>query len=206
MQEIWKDIEGYEGLYQVSNKGRVKSLSRLVVRVGKPNYITKEKILKCSELQGTGYLAVSLGSNNNFKSMLVHRLVAQAFIPNPDNLPCVNHKDETRNNNDVRNLEWCTQKYNCNYGTARQRNSLHHKGKKLSQETKDKMSASRKGKKHSIEWCEKISLSNKGKVPPNKGKKMSEEQKEKIRNSVKKSWELRKKVGIEYDKSRTTKR
>ena len=201
MQEIWKDIEGYEGLYQVSNKGRVKSLSRLVVRVGKPNYITKEKILKCSELKGTGYPVVSLGSNNNFKSMLVHRLVAQAFIPNPDNLPCVNHKDETRNNNDVRNLEWCTQKYNCNYGTARQRNSLHNKGKKLSQETKDKMSASRKGKKHSIEWCEKISLSNKGKVPSNKGKKMSEEQKEKIRNSVKKSWELRKKVGIEYDKS-----
>ena len=190
MQEIWKDIEGYEGLYQVSNKGRVKSLSRLVVRVGKPNYITKEKILKCSELKGTGYPAVSLGSNNNFKSMLVHRLVAQAFIPNPDNLPCVNHKDETRNNNDVRNLEWCTQKYNCNYGTARQRNSLHNKGKKLSQETKDKMSASRKGKKHSIEWCEKISLSN-------KGKKMSEEQKEKIRNSVKKSWELRKKGRIE---------
>ena len=201
MQEIWKDIEGYEGLYQVSNKGRVKSLSRLVVRVGKPNYITKEKILKCSELKGTGYPAVKLGSNNNFKSMLVHRLVAQAFIPNPDNLPCVNHKDETRNNNDVRNLEWCTQKYNCNYGTARQRNSLHNKGKKLSQETKDKMSASRKGKKHSIEWCEKISLSNKGKVPSNKGKKMSEEQKEKIRNSVKKSWELRKKGMIEHDKS-----
>ena len=189
MQEIWEDIEGYEGLYQVSNKGRVKSLSRLVVRVGKPNYITKEKILKCSELKGTGYPSVRLGSNNNFKSMLVHRLVAQAFIPNPNNLPCVNHKDETRNNNDVRNLEWCTQKYNCNYGTARQRNSLHNKGKKLSQETKDKMSASRKGKKHSIEWCEKISLSN-------KGKKMSEEQKEKIRNSVKKSWELRKKGGI----------
>ena len=195
MEEIWKDIEGYEGLYQVSNKGRVKSLSRLVVRVGKPNYITKEKILKCSELQGTRYPAVCLGSNNNFKSISVHRLVAQAFIPNPDNLPCVNHKDETRNNNDVRNLEWCTQKYNCNYGTARQRNSLHNKGKKLSQETKDKMSASRKGKKHSIEWCEKISLSNKGKVSSNKGKKMSEEQKEKIRNSVKKNWELRKKVG-----------
>ena len=112
MQEIWKDIEGYEGLYQVSNKGRVKSLSRLVVRVGKPNYITKEKILKCSELKGTGYPAVSLGSNNNFKSMLVHRLVAQAFIPNPDNLPEINHIDNNKNNNHVNNLEWCNRLYN----------------------------------------------------------------------------------------------
>ena len=144
-------------------------------------------------------MIVILCKDGHTSAKSVHRLVAQAFIPNPNNYPIINHKDCNGRNNDVRNLEWCTQKYNCNYGTARQRNSLHNKGKKLSQETKDKMSASRKGKKHSIEWCEKISLSN-------KGKKMSEEQKEKIRNSVKKSWELRKKVGIEYDKSRTTNR
>ena len=180
--EEWKNIIGYEGLYEVSNKGNVRNVRR-------------NTLLRLSKNQG--YIQVYLYKNGIRTGLKVHRLVAQAFIPNPDNLPCVNHKDETRNNNDVRNLEWCTQKYNCNYGTARQRNSIHNKGKKLSQETKDKMSASRKGKKHSIEWCEKISLSNKGKVSPNKGKKMSEEQKEKIRNSVKKSWELRKKVGIE---------
>ena len=144
MQEIWKDIEGYEGLYQVSNKGRVKSLSRLVVRVGKPNYITKEKILKCSELKGTGYPAVKLGSNNNFKSMLVHRLVAQAFIPNPDNLPQVNHKDEIRTNNCVDNLEWCDSKYNNNYGTKIDRLMGHY----VSDETKEKIRKANIGNKN----------------------------------------------------------
>ena len=178
MVEKWVNIENHPS-YFISNFGRVFSKK-------------SKKIMKNRVISKNGYQQVTLDNSQ----LLVHRLVAQAFIPNPDNLPCVNHKDETRNNNDVRNLEWCTQKYNCNYGTARQRNSLHNKGKKLSQETKDKMSAYHKGKKHSIEWCEKISLSNKGKVPPNKGKKMSEEQKEKIRNSLKKSWELRKKVGI----------
>ena len=184
---MFKDVIGYPG-YKVNENSIV---------INKNGHVMRPALSK------NGRLRVSLEIYDDDGKLLhrdnksIYRLSAEAFLPNPDNLPCVNHKDETRNNNDVRNLEWCTQKYNCNYGTARQRNSLHNKGKKLSQETKDKMSASRKGKKHSIEWCEKISLSNKGKVPPNKGKKMSEEQKEKIRNSVKKSWELRKKGWIE---------
>lgn len=105
MVEVWKDIEGYEGLYQVSSLGRVKSL-----RFG------KERILKAGKDKG-GYLMVNLCKNSKTKMYKVHRLVAQAFIPNPDGLQCINHKDENKTNNCVDNLEWCTYLYNNNYGT-----------------------------------------------------------------------------------------
>ena len=104
MEEIWKDIEGYEGLYQVSNMGRVRSLRR--------NIILKIKI------GSNGYERVVLSVNNIPKGYSIHRLVANTFIPNPDNYPIVNHKDENKTNNRVDNLEWCTQKYNVNYGTG----------------------------------------------------------------------------------------
>lgn len=100
---IWKDIPGFEGKYQVSNTGLVKSLSR---------QRTHERILKFEEEQH-GYLRVTL----NKKHYLVHRLVAICFIDNPDNLPIINHKDENPKNNDMYNLEWCTYSYNSNYGT-----------------------------------------------------------------------------------------
>lgn len=110
--EIFVDIEGYEGKYQVSNLGRIKSL-------GNEN-TKKEKILKQIKDRG-GYLCVNLCKNGKGNFCLVHRLVANAFIENPSNLPQVNHKDENKTNNIVDNLEWCDAKYNTNYGTAIQR-------------------------------------------------------------------------------------
>lgn len=107
--EVFKYIEGYEGLYQISNYGNVKSL-----------WYGKERILKPSA-DGNGYLFVNLYKDAKRKHHQVHRLVAQAFIPNPDNLPQVNHKDECKINNSVENLEWCTCEYNLNYGTRNQR-------------------------------------------------------------------------------------
>lgn len=109
MIEVWKDIEGFEGLYQVSNMGRVKSLKR------------NKQIIKKTNKDGWGYLHIDLYKDGKGKMYKIHRLVARAFIDNPYNLPQVNHKDEDKTNNSVDNLEWCTRKYNCNYGTAIQR-------------------------------------------------------------------------------------
>ena len=111
MEEIWKDIQGYEGKYQVSNLGRVKSLN--YHRTGKEGFIKMYD-------NNHGYLRVSL----NGKTFSVHRLVSHAFIDNPNNLPQVNHIDENKYNNCVSNLEWCDSKYNNNYGTHIQRSLL----------------------------------------------------------------------------------
>ena len=108
MNEIWKDIEGYEGLYQISNLGRVKSLGN--------NKTRKEKILKSSK-NTNGYLLVNLHKEGKQKHYYIHRLVVIAFIPNPDNLSQVNHINEDKTDNRVENLEWCDSKYNLNYGT-----------------------------------------------------------------------------------------
>lgn len=115
-EEIWIDIKGYEGLYQVSNMGRVRSLDREVPvsnKVYKNNTVKKMKgkILKQSILTNNR-CAVSLCKNNIWKTKIVHRLVANHFIANPDNLPEVNHKDGDCHNNNVDNLEWCSHDYN----------------------------------------------------------------------------------------------
>lgn len=119
--EVWKDIIGYEGVYQVSNLGNVKSLERKRfngrVLVNKKSQIMKQYILK------NGYCSTRLYKDGKSKNHLIHRLVAIAFIPNPQNLPQVNHKDENKGNNCVDNLEWCDRVYNNNYGTAQQRHS-----------------------------------------------------------------------------------
>ena len=104
-EEIWCPIKCYKGLYQVSDKGRVRSMK-----------FRKERILKLSR-DKNGYLKVGLCNNGEQKMYMVHRLVAQTFTPNPQNLTEVNHKDENKENNSVQNLEWCDRKYNCNYGT-----------------------------------------------------------------------------------------
>lgn len=117
--EVWKDVCGYEGLYQVSNMGFVKHLA---TRCGKGtgNYARKEHLVR-QHKNNKGYYVVDLYRKNERKTMLVHRLVALAFVPNPMLMSVVNHKDETTDNNNADNLEWCSQKYNMNYGTIRQR-------------------------------------------------------------------------------------
>lgn len=101
--EVWKPVVGYESRYLVSNMGRVFSL-------------IKDKMLSMSKLN-TGYLVVTLYDGSTKKNTYIHRIVAQAFLDNPNNLPEVNHKDEDKSNNMVDNLEWCTSKYNSNFGT-----------------------------------------------------------------------------------------
>ena len=106
MEEIWKDIKGYEGYYQVSNLGRVKSLSRKQ-RNWRCEFVTKEKILN-PYYDTHGYRVVSLRKNNTNKKISVHRLVGKAFIPNTENKPEINHIDGNKENNVVTNLEWVT--------------------------------------------------------------------------------------------------
>ena len=107
MEEIWKDIEDYEGIYQVSNLGRVKR-------------VTTDRILKGIKDRG-GYLRITLSKNGVKSNHKIHRLVAQAFIPNPENKPQVNHIDENKTNNLVSNIEWMTAKENLNHGTHNER-------------------------------------------------------------------------------------
>lgn len=113
--EEWKPIQDYEELYEVSNYGRVRSL------VDTHRNIRKEpKILKTGK-NGKGYLHVTLWKKGKSKTFKLHRLVTNAFIPNPQNLPQINHKDEDKTNNHVENLEWCTASYNNSYGTRIER-------------------------------------------------------------------------------------
>ena len=116
MREEWKDIEGYEGMYQVSNKGNVKSLERKVWDSRGYYRTVTEKILKTGE-SGRGYLIVVLCKNGKMKTCKVHRLVAEAFLENPQGLPEVNHLSEDKTDNSLENLEWVSHKYNCSYGT-----------------------------------------------------------------------------------------
>lgn len=110
---VWKPVVGYEGLYMVSDTGFVRSLFRY------------KKVLKYN-ISKRGYATVELFKDGSSKRLLVHRLVAQAFIPNPDNLPQVNHIDENSLNNTVGNLEWCTPEYNLHYGTRINRIKAHN--------------------------------------------------------------------------------
>lgn len=130
-QEIWKDVIDYEGLYQVSNLGRVKSLDMKLTykrHNGNTFRTRKGKILSTAKMRN-GYLRVEMSKNANHKLNLVHRLVAQAFIPNPNNYEQVNHKDGNKENNNVSNLEWCSCEDNMKHAWE---NKL-YKGRKVAQ-------------------------------------------------------------------------
>lgn len=107
MEEVWKDIYGYEGLYQVSNLGRVKSLAKYD-RIGR----YRTECIKSQVDNGNGYLVVNLKIDGIQKMSTVHRLVAESFIPNPNNKRCINHIDGNKKNNNVNNLEWVTHSEN----------------------------------------------------------------------------------------------
>lgn len=129
MNEIWKDIEGYEGYYQVSNTGRVKTLNRVVTQKNGTKKKLKERILKPAKCTN-GYLRITLCTNSHAIGFLIHRLVAKAFIHNPNNQPEVNHIDENIENNHVENLEWVTSQQNSRHGTniERMRKALIERG------------------------------------------------------------------------------
>lgn len=119
MNEIWKEIKGYEGLYEVSNTGKVRSVSHKIQSYGGRYFMTRPLIRKTRIV--AGYVQVDLCKEGKKHEYKVHRLVAEAFIPHPSQLRFVNHKDENKINNNADNLEWCDAKYNTNYGTARSR-------------------------------------------------------------------------------------
>lgn len=121
--EIWKDIPNYEGLYQVSNLGRVRALKRKIKYKNGNCHTYPEKIK--NQVNSCGYLAVTLSKKGQRRQIKVHRLVALAFIPNPHHYQQINHKDENKHNNQVDNLEWCNAKYNNNYGTKIKRTVAH---------------------------------------------------------------------------------
>ena len=120
--EEWRPVRDFEGLYEVSSLGRVRSVDIVQERVKYDGtiylYHKKGKLLQLKICGNCPYYRINLYKDNKEYTKMVHQLVAEAFVPNPDNLPCINHKDETRTNNVPENLEWCTYQYNNNYGNA----------------------------------------------------------------------------------------
>lgn len=196
MEEIWKPVRGYEGLYEVSNLGRVKALERLVLNNGGLQR-KHEKILKASTTKM--HLSVALCKDGKVKRCSVHRLVAIAFLENPNNKPCVDHIDTNPLNNRADNLRWVTTQENCMNPLTRINNSNSKKGhpcylKHHSKETAEKIRQKNLGRKASEETRKKLSESHKGKKPSKEsiekhrlkmiGHSVSEETRQKIREKI----------------------
>lgn len=126
--EVWKDVPNYEGIYKASNFGRIKMVKRTLTDSLGKKINKKEHILK--PRTGNRYYMIALYKNGKREDLLLHRLIAQTFIPNPENKPFVNHKDENCFNNCSDNLMWCTQKENMNWGTINERMSKNSKSKR----------------------------------------------------------------------------
>jgi hypothetical protein len=150
MTEIWKDIIEYEGLYQISNLGNVKSQHSNRMNGQKPGKLLKIELMK------NGYLSIQLRMNDTNKRHSIHRLIAESFISNPDNKPIINHINGNKTDNRIENLEWCTQSENVRHGirTGLRKSAFGppkgtkpwNTGKMLSKEHKDKISKNKLGK------------------------------------------------------------
>ena len=163
-EEIWNPIKDFEGLYEVSSFGNVKALERYIMNNGGRQH-RAETILK-PNIQKSGYKMVVLCKDGKIYPKLVHRIVAETFIPNPDNKPVVDHIDTDAGNNNVENLRWATQKENCLNPVSRVHNSLSktgHKGylKCHTEETKRKISEALKGRMLTEEHRRKLSEAKK---------------------------------------------
>ena len=166
-QEQWKPIQEFNGEYEVSNLGRVRSMKRYYGVVGR---------IMPQTIHRTGYYAVTFHMNNKAYCRKVHRLVIEAFTPNPDNLPCINHIDGNKLNNHVSNLEWCTYQANMQHAVRtglthphrwtddeRKQISERNKGQRVSDEQRAKLSAALKGRSRPG-----VSARQKGKAPSRK--------------------------------------
>ena len=155
--EEWKIIKipEFQNNYEVSSMGRIRTIPHECCdTLGRKRWVPQ--CIKATRLSPKGYKNINIRYKGKLYTFRVHRIVAETFIPNPDNLPEVNHKDENKGNNSVDNLEWCTHQYNSAYGTRGikqgKKISAIQKGRKLSEETKKKMAEKAKGRKHSEEW------------------------------------------------------
>lgn len=161
MKEFWKNLIGYgdyNDYYQVSNLGRVRSLDKYVSNNNGVRFI-KGRILKVGHCGK--YLSVQLSNNQKIKNVLIHRLVAQTFISNPNNLPCINHKDCNPENNNISNLEWCTYSYNNSYNNRIQKATqtrFKNNNYIISEQTRQKMINSHLGKVLTLETRQKQSI------------------------------------------------
>ena len=209
MTEQWRtavyDGELYEGLYKVSNLGRILSLNYR--NTGKAELMTPVE-------RKDGYFQVGLSKNGEYKKRLVHRLVAETFLPNPEKKPCINHKIEGEKGKKINmvifnedgsvdeertTIEWATYEENNNYATRNERISKAHKGEKnhffgkhLSEEHKRKLSKAKKGKHLSEEHKRKLSEAQKGEKNHNYGKQLSDETRKKMSEAAKKREMLKK--------------
>ncbi|MBC7383026.1 MAG: HNH endonuclease [Bacteroidia bacterium] len=175
--EIWKSVVGFEGIYEVSSHGRIRSLDRQITdgRTEKGIRLRKGVLLR----QGKAiYINVALSKNKVKTTYLTHRIVATAFLSNIENKPCVNHKDSNKHNNNVSNLEWCTQSENITHSFSDGKRVPYWTGKKRDDKTMLALLNSVKGipskkigTKLSQETKNKISNTLKGNIPWNKGLK-----------------------------------
>ena len=205
VMEIFRKIDGYQ-YYEVSNLGRVRSLDHYVEGKDGVTKFFKGRLLR-SSLAGEGYPSVMLTQNGVQKRITIHRLVAKAFIPNPSNLPCVNHKNEVKTDNIVENLEWCDYEYNNNYGTKPERLSKSmigrpawNKGKKMSEEQKAKLRGRIFSEEHIKHLCESARKRIRTEEEIQRwrtaslGRHHTEETKQKMREARKLYWEKKKSI------------